>query len=72
MGQKSNFPRRNQAPDFRIWRSDALQLSCVEFFGELAELLLRSNITRVLDTLDPFECITDSKLNTTGKYSQCN
>ena len=67
MGQKSKSPTRNRAPDLRIRRSDVLQLSCREFYVEPAELLLRSSVTRVLDTLDPLECITDNKLNTAGK-----
>ena len=67
MGQKSKSPTRNRAPDLPIRRSDVLQLSCREFYVEPAELLLRSSVTRVLDTLDPLECITDSKLNTVGK-----
>ena len=56
----------NRAPDLLIRRSDVLQLSCNKFYGEPAEPLLRSNVTRDLDTLDPLECITDGKLNTTG------
>ena len=56
----------NRAPDLRIRRSDVLQLSCSKFYGEPAEPLLRSNVTRDLDTLDPLEFITDGKLNTTG------
>ena len=67
MGRKSKSPTRNRAPDLRIRRSDVLQLSCREFYVEPAELLLRSSVTRVLDTLDPLECITDNKLNTAGK-----
>ena len=56
----------NRALDLRIRRSDVLQLSCSKFYGEPAEPLLRSNVTRDLDTLDPLEFITDGKLNTTG------
>ena len=56
----------NRAPDLLIRRSDVLQLSCSKFYGEPAEPLLRSNVTRDLDTLDPLEFITDGKLNTTG------
>ena len=53
MRRKSNFPTRNRAPDLRIRRSDVLQLSCSKFYGEPTEPLLRSNVTRDLDTLDP-------------------
>ena len=53
MGRKSKSPTRNRAPDLRIRRSDVLQLSCREFYVEPAELLLRSSVTRDLDTLDP-------------------
>ena len=67
MGRKSDSLASNRAPDLRIRRSDVLQQSCREFYGEPAKLLLRPNVTRVLDTLDPFECITDSKLNAAGK-----
>ena len=66
MRRKSNFPKRNQALDLRIRRSDVLQLSCSKFYGEPDESLLRFNVTRDLDTLDPLEFITDGKLNTTG------
>ena len=53
MRRKSNFPTWNRAPDLRIRRSDVLQLSCSKFYGEPDEPLLRSNVTRDLDTLDP-------------------
>ena len=53
MRRKSYFPTMNRAPDLRIQRSDVLQLSCSKFYGEPAEPLLRSNVTRDLDTLDP-------------------
>ena len=43
----------NRALDLRIRRSDVVQLSCSKFYGEPAEPLLRSNVTRDLDTLDP-------------------
>ena len=67
MGRKSDSLASNRAPDLRIRRSDVLQQSCREFYGEPAKLFLRPNVTRVLDTLDPFECITDSKLKHSGE-----
>ena len=54
-GRKSKSLTSNRAPDLRIRRSDVLQISCGEFCGEPAKPLLRSNVTRVWDTLDPFE-----------------
>ena len=42
-----SFIQKNEA------KIDVLQLSCSKFYGEPAEPLLRSNVTRDLDTLDP-------------------
>ena len=67
MRRKSNFPKRNRALDLRIRRSNVLQLSCSKFYGEPDESLLRFNVTRDLDTLDPLEFITDRKIKHNGK-----
>ena len=66
-GENLSPPTSNRAPDLRIRRSDVLQLCCEEFYGEPAEPLLLSNVTRVLDTLDPFECIYRRQSKHNGK-----
>ena len=64
MRRKSNFSTWNRAPDLRIRRSDVLQQSCSKFYGEPAEPLLRSNVTRV------FRLLGLPKRNTSTDYDR--